>query len=81
VTNQLAYTPLPEDIELSDLLIQLRQSRTLLEQRDQERSELELALGQFANQVRSRVGDMKEPIRRRLRPMSNGAWRKRKKNR
>jgi archaellum component FlaC len=63
VTNQLAYTPLPEDIELSDLLIQLRQSRTLLEQRDQERSELELALGQFANQVRSRVGDMKEEIR------------------
>ncbi|MGE3797932.1 MAG: J domain-containing protein [Thermomicrobiales bacterium] len=63
MTNQIAYTPLPEDIELADLLIQLQQSRDRLAVREQERSELELALGQFANQVKSRVGDMKEEIR------------------
>lgn len=63
MTNQLAYTPLPEDIELADLLIQLQQTRRQLELRERERSELELALGQFANQVKSRVGDMKDEIR------------------
>ncbi len=63
MTNQLAYTPLPEDIELADLMIQLQQCRHQLARREQERSELELALGQFANQVKSRVGDMKDEIR------------------
>ncbi|MEZ4500473.1 MAG: hypothetical protein R2839_10435 [Thermomicrobiales bacterium] len=63
MTNQLAYTPLAEDIELADLLIQLRRSRLVLEQRERERSDLEQSLGQFANLVKSRVGDMKDEIR------------------
>jgi hypothetical protein len=63
VTSQLAYTPLPEDIELAGLQLRLEERRRLLAVREQERSELELALTQFATQVKSRVGDLKDEIR------------------
>jgi archaellum component FlaC len=63
VTSQLAYTPLPEELELARLLVALEERRGCLGKRDAERAELEMALTQFAAQVKSRVGDMKDEIR------------------
>ena len=63
MTSQLAYTPLPEDIELAELSLTLERQRDRLSRREQERADLELALAQFATQVKSRVGDLKDEIR------------------
>ena len=63
MTSQLAYTPLPEELELAQLLVTLEERRGCLAKRDAERAELEMALTRFAAQVKSRVGDMKDEIR------------------
>jgi hypothetical protein len=63
VTSQLAYTPLPEELELARLLVALEERRDCVAKRDTERAELEAALTRFAGQVKSRVGDMKDEIR------------------
>ena len=63
MTSQLAYTPLPEELELAQLLAALEERRGCLALRDAKRTELETALTQFATQVKSRVGDLKDEIR------------------
>lgn len=63
MTTQLAYTPLPEEIELARLLTQLAERRDQLARCEAERQELEATLTQFAALVKSRVGDLKDEIR------------------
>jgi archaellum component FlaC len=63
VTPRIAYKPVPEDLELARLLLSLEERRATLRARESERSELELALTQFAGEVRLRIGDLKDQIR------------------
>lgn len=61
--TELAHRPLPVEIELAQLFLELEQRQQLLNRREAERAELEQALTQFANQVKMRVGDLKDEIR------------------
>lgn len=78
MTHALVHKPLPEEIELAALLVDIEHRREMLAHHTSERSELELAMSQFAADVKTRVGDMKEEIRTiraKLEEMRQLTWR------
>ncbi len=64
MTSALLRIPSPNEIELARLQIELDSRRSELERLETERDILEIALTRFAAEVRVRIGDVKDEIRR-----------------
>ncbi len=64
MTAALQRIPTPDELELVRLQAELESRRTELERLDTERDVLEIALTRFATEVKTRIGDLKDEIRR-----------------
>ncbi|MCA9860119.1 MAG: hypothetical protein KC438_10370 [Thermomicrobiales bacterium] len=64
MTSELFRSPTPDEIELARLQVELDYRRNELERLEGERDVLEVGLTRFAAEVKARIGDVKDEIRR-----------------
>lgn len=64
MTSELFRAPTSDELELARLQVELESRRTELEHLEVERDTLEIGLTRFAAEVRVRIGDAKDEIRR-----------------